>query len=468
MQGGLCEGPTLPLTTCKCTEHESGKVEQPEPARNRGKHGSQDHKGGCRGAVWGPKRKKGGGQEPKNDRPPVHGVETDVSHEYDDEKANGHQSRDGASSASDDHKGRLPSARKLPSFHDVDAHLWEVMDRARGSARRLHLGWPAVTVGSDTVASEIRPEDLEQHRRELTGYCYRMLGSVFEADDAVQETMVRAWRRIDGFEGRSSLRSWLYRIATNVCLDMLRGRQRRALAMDLGPSGTADSFLGKTLPDQAWVTPVPDARIVPADGDPAEVAASRESVRLALITALQHLPARQRAVLILREVLRWQATEVAELLDTSVASVNSALQRARATLASRDLDASRQVVSADQQALLARYVDAFERYDIPSLVSLLHEDAVMSMPPYDFWLRGPVEMGRWFLGQGIGCRGSRLVATAANGCAAFGSYRSDGQGGHYPWAVQVIEVSGDRIVGHHNFLDTELFAAFGLPARLER
>jgi RNA polymerase sigma-70 factor, ECF subfamily len=325
----------------------------------------------------------------------------------------------------------------------------------------------SVTVRPDSIdTSEIRPEDLEQRRRELTGYCYRMLGSLFEAEDAVQETMVRAWRGMDGFEGRSALRSWLYRIATNVCLDMLRSRQRRALPVDLGPASTADAFKGATLPEHAWLEPVPDARVLPEHGDPAELTAARESIRLAFVTALQHLPARQRAVLILREVLRWQATEVAELLDTSVASVNSALQRARATLAARQDDSRPAVVDADQQALLARYVDAFERYDISSLVTLLHEDAVMSMPPYDFWLRGPVEMGRWFLGQGIGCRGSRLVATAANGCAAFGSYRPDDQGGHAPWALQVIEVSGDRIVGHHNFLDTALFAAFGLPAHL--
>ena len=316
---------------------------------------------------------------------------------------------------------------------------------------------------------EVRSKGLEQHRRELTGYCYRMLGSLFEAEDAVQETMVRAWRGIDRFEHRSTVRSWLYRIATNVCLDMLRGRQHRAWPMDLGPSSTAEASLGPKFPEHAWVQPVPDARVLPGDGDPAELAVSRESIRLAFIAALQHLPPRQRAVLILRDVLRWRATEVAELLDTSTASVNSALQRARATLAARDVDTSRtQTVAADQQALLARYVDAFERYDVPRLVALLHDDAVLSMPPYALWLRGPVEIGRWFLGQGIGCRGSRLVATAANGGAAFGSYRPDGQGGHQPWAIQVIEVSGDRLAGHHNFLDTDLFAAFGLPARLQQ
>jgi RNA polymerase sigma-70 factor, ECF subfamily len=326
-----------------------------------------------------------------------------------------------------------------------------------------------MAVRSDTpTTSAYRLEDLEIHRRELTGYCYRMLGSVFEADDAVQETMVRAWRSVDSFEGRSSVRSWMYRIATNVCLDMLRSRQRRALAMDLGPSSTADSFLGNTKPESAWVTPIPDSSVVPDAGDPAELAASRESIRLAFVTALQHLPARQRAVLILREVLRWQATEVAELLDTSVASVNSALQRARATLSSRDSDTpDADVIDPKQQELLARYVDAFERYDIESLVSLLRDDAVMSMPPYDFWLRGPQEMGQWFLGAGAACKGSRLVATKANGCFAFGSYRVDERGGYFPWAVQVIEVSGDRIVGHHNFLDTQLFEVFGLPDHLD-
>jgi len=318
------------------------------------------------------------------------------------------------------------------------------------------------------IGSDLTPEDLDAYRRELTGYCYRMLGSVFEADDAVQEAMVRAWRSSDSFEGRSSVRSWIYRIATNVCLDMLRSRQRRALAMDLGPSSTADSFLGTTRPEHAWVTPIPDGRVVPDDGDPAELAASRESIRLAFVTALQHLPARQRAVLILREVLRWQATEVAELLDTSVASVNSALQRARATLSNTDVSrADAETIDPEQHALLARYVDAFERYDIASLVSLLREDAIMSMPPYDFWLRGPVEMGRWFVGAGSACRGSRLLASTANGCAAFGSYRPDPHGGYYGWAIQVIEVSAGRIVGHHNFLDTNLFAAFGLPERLE-
>jgi RNA polymerase sigma-70 factor (ECF subfamily) len=294
-----------------------------------------------------------------------------------------------------------------------------------------------------------------------------MLGSSFEAEDAVQETMVRAWRGLDRFEGRSALRSWLYRIATNVCLDLLRGRERRARPMDFGPAGTTDSFSGDQLPEKTWITPIPDGRVLPADGDPAELAAERETIRIAFITALQHLPARQRAVLILREVLRWQATEVAELLDTSVPSVNSALQRARATLASREIDPFEVAsVSDDQKELLARYVDAFERYDVDYLVTLLHEDVVQSMPPYVHWLVGPAEVGRFMVGPGAACRGSRMLATNANGCAAFGQYRVDPEGGHKPWSLVVLEISDGRIIGLNNFLDTRLFETFGLPAHL--
>jgi RNA polymerase sigma-70 factor, ECF subfamily len=283
--------------------------------------------------------------------------------------------------------------------------------------------------------------------------------------------MVRAWRGIDSFEGRSAVRSWLYRIATNVCLDMLRGRQRRARPMDLGPSSTADAFTGSTLPEQTWVQPIPDSRVLPEQGDPAELAAARESIRLAFVTALQRLPARQRAVLILREVLRWQATEVAELLDTSVASVNSALQRARATLAARQDDGpgggAVDAVDAEQQALIARYVDAFERYDIPALVTLLRDDVVLSMPPYDLWLRGAQELAGWFLGEGVVCQGGRLLPVEVNGTAGFGNYHLIRPGLWEPWAIQVIEVAGGKIVGHHNFLYPELFAEFGLPPRIE-
>jgi RNA polymerase sigma-70 factor (ECF subfamily) len=321
-----------------------------------------------------------------------------------------------------------------------------------------------VTLSPNAVVGDLRFEDLEQHRRARTGHSYRMLGSGFEADDAVPETLVRGWRNIDSFEGRAALKSWLFRIATNVCLDMLRGRERRARPMDLGPATAPDpALLVNVLPEYAYVTPVPDARI-----DPAEAAESRESIRLAFVAALQHLPAKQRAVLILREVLRWQASEVAELLDTTVASVNSALQRARATLAERAIDEG-DVGDADaeQQELLARYVDAFERYDMDALVDLLHEDAIQSMPPYAMWLDGRDDILAWWAGPGIGCKGSRLLATTANGCAAFGQYRVDPEGGHTPWALQVLEISGGRIVEFHAFLDTSIFALFGLPDHLD-
>jgi RNA polymerase sigma-70 factor, ECF subfamily len=323
------------------------------------------------------------------------------------------------------------------------------------------------TVHTADARADFRPEDLEPFRRELTGYCYRMLGSSFEAEDAVQETMVRAWRNADRFEGRSALRSWLYRIATNVCLDQLRGRKRRASPMDMGPSVPADSPLGPRLPAHTWVGPVPDERVLDLEGDPADVASARESIRLAFVAALQKLPARQRAVLILREVLRWQATEVADLLETSVASVNSALQRARATLADQTEESvPAKPIDAEQEELLARYVDAFERYDITALVALLHDDAVMSMPPYQLWLRGPEEMAKFFAGTGAKCENSRLVPVFANGMAAFGCYNSDPAGGYTPWAIQVIEVADGRIVGHHNFLGPELFPVFGLPDRI--
>jgi RNA polymerase sigma-70 factor, ECF subfamily len=331
-----------------------------------------------------------------------------------------------------------------------------------------------IVVGSVTErAAERSAADieatLEQYRRELTAYCYRMLGSAFEAEDAVQETLLRAWRGYDRFEGRAQLRSWLYRIATNVCLTMLSARQRRALPMDLGPAGTADGPLGVPLPEGAWIEPVPDDRVTPIASDPAEVALARESIRLAFVAALQHLPPRQRAVLILREVLRWRASEVAELLDTSVASVNSALQRARAALAAARADEPpAEPLDDEKRALLRRYVDAFERYDMDALTALLHDDAKWSMPPYALWLRSHEDVVRWCLGPGIGCRGSRLVPTMANGAPAFGQYKPAAGGGHEPWSLQVLEMSGDRISGITFFLDTaRYFPLFGLPPRLD-
>jgi RNA polymerase sigma-70 factor (ECF subfamily) len=310
---------------------------------------------------------------------------------------------------------------------------------------------------------------LEAFRRELTGYCYRMLGSAFEAEDAVQETFIRAWRGYDDFEGRAALRSWLYRIATNVCLSMRSASQRRARPIDLSPAGTADQALGPALAEPTWIEPVPDDRAVPAGGDPADVAVARESIRLAFVAALQHLPPKQRAVLILREVLRWKAEEVAELLDTTVPSVNSALQRARTTLASKDLGATpaSEPLDDDQSALLARYVAAFETYDMDALTAVLHEDATWSMPPYELWLQTHRDIRKWCLGPGIGCRDSRLVATTANGSPAFGQYKPALGGGYEPWSLQVVEIVGERIGGITFFLDTQrFFPLFGLPSRL--
>ena len=314
-----------------------------------------------------------------------------------------------------------------------------------------------------TPAADELGDQLEQHRRELIAYCYRMLASPFEAEDAVQETFIRAWRGYDRFEGRAALRSWLYRIATNVCLDMLTGRERRATPMDLGPAREPIAENLHTLPEVTWIQPIPD---------PAEETVARETIRLAFVAALQHLPPRQRAVLILCEVLRWKASEVAELLETSVASVNSALQRARATLEATDVsaaDTSPSVDAADAE-LLARYVEAFERYDIDALTALIHEDATQSMPPFDLWLSGRADIFEWWFGPGIGCRGSRVIPTvAANGAPAFGQYKPSATGdGYEPWALQVLEVSDGKIGEFTFFLDTEtLFPLFGLPARLD-
>ncbi|WP_423247282.1 sigma-70 family RNA polymerase sigma factor [Streptomyces decoyicus] len=341
----------------------------------------------------------------------------------------------------------------------------------RSSTKRPSTGDTAAVGGTTAADGAGRgapqgelADRLEAHRTELTGYCYRMLGSAFEAEDAVQETMVRAWRSYDRFEGRASLRSWLYRIATNVCLDLLKGSRRRARPMDLTSPSSVDTPVGTGLPEATWIGPVPDERVLASAGDPAETAVARESIRLAFIAALQRLAPRQRAVLILREVLSWSASEVAELLDSSVASVNSALQRARATLAASGDTADEPPRPLDdaQQVLLQRYVDAFERFDMDALTALLHEDSTLSMPPYELWLRGRDDILKWLLGPGCGCEGSHLVPVTANGRPAFGQYRADGE----PWAIQVIETADGRITALQSFLDTErLFPLFGLPLR---
>ena len=325
-------------------------------------------------------------------------------------------------------------------------------------------------IASPGVALTTHPAsaDLDRYRRELTGYCYRMLGSGFEAEDAVQETLIKALRGWDGFEGRSSVRSWLYRIATNVCIDMSRQVQRRARPVDIGPASPPDdSRLEPILEEAAWVTPLPDSL-----GDPADVVERRESIRLAFIAALQHLPARQRAALVLCEVLRWPAAETAELLDTSVASVNSALQRARATLAAAPGGARPRPLDPDDARLLSRYVDAFERYDMDTLVTLLHDDAVQTMPPFAMWLQGATDITAFMVQLGpSACRGSKLVPTRANGCPAFGQYKPDPAGGLQPWAIQVLEISGGQIAELAFFLHpldpVRLFPSFGLPLHLD-
>ncbi|MCG7208671.1 sigma-70 family RNA polymerase sigma factor [Streptomyces arenae] len=314
---------------------------------------------------------------------------------------------------------------------------------------------------------------LEKHRTELTGYCYRMLGSSFEAEDAVQDTLVRAWRSYDKFEGRASLRSWLYRIATNVCLDMLNAGNKRARPMDLSESTPLAQAALSPRPDNTWLEPVPDARVLPTVGDPAEAAVAKESIRLAFMAALQQLPPKQRAVLILREVLAWKASEVAELLGTTVASVNSALQRARATLAEQQQSGAQAEVSdaldEEQQKLLERYVAAFEGYDMTALTALLHEDAIMTMPPFDLWLTGHEDIAGFMTTLGSACEGSRLFPVQVNGLPGFAQYKPDPDtGGWTPWSIQVLEISDGRLTGFHFFLDTKRwFPLFDLPLHLD-
>ena len=311
---------------------------------------------------------------------------------------------------------------------------------------------------------------LEQYRPALTGHCYRMLGSVVDAEDAVQEAMLRAWKGLDRFQEQSSLKTWLYRIATNVCLDTLSATKRqrlRPVELSDTPGVVQDDLVLNQRPREHWVEPIPDAMALPADQDcdPEERAILRESIHLAFVAALQYLPPRQRAVLLLTQVLNWSAAEVATHLDMSVAAVNSALQRARATLETRNPAVVPRSLSDEQNRLVARYVEAFERYDVGALTALMHEEATLSMPPYDLWLQGHESIARWLLGHGFGCKGSRLVPVeACGGMPAFAQYR---QGGAEPWAVVVLELEGDRITSMTSYLDVEtLFPRFGLPMQL--
>ena len=325
-------------------------------------------------------------------------------------------------------------------------------------------------MGEQATSVALEFGELERHRPRLVAYCYRMLGSPFDAEDAVQDALVRAWKSRESFEGRSAVRSWLYRIATNVCLDMLKSRERRIRPIDLGPAQEPVEQNLRWRPEEAWLEPIP-IHLVSSEKDPADVAVERDSLRLALVAALQHLPPKQRAVLILREVLRWEASEVAELLDTSVQSVNSALQRARGTLASGKVsiaDPRPQLTDSDR-AMLERYVAAFERYDLTALTALLREDASQSMPPFDMWLSGRDDVLAWWFGPGIACRGSRVVpAVSANGMPTYGQFKPSPTGGYDPWALQVIDVSDGRIADITFFLDTaRLFPLFGLPLHLD-
>jgi RNA polymerase sigma-70 factor (ECF subfamily) len=316
---------------------------------------------------------------------------------------------------------------------------------------------------------EVGGAELERHRPELTAYCYRMLGSPFDAEDAVQDTILRAWRKRDDFQHRAAVRTWLYRIATNVCLDMLKGSQRRVRAMDLGPAREAVIDNLQIDPRIRWIEPLPNSSIA---GDPADIAIGRESVRLALVAALQQLPPRGRAALIMRDVLGWDVPEIAELLATTVAAVNSALQRARATLARTSptltLIAPPPTLSDADRHLVEAYALAFERYDLEALTTLIRKDARQSMPPYDLWLAGRDDIFAWWWGPGIACRGSRLIATSgANGCPAFGQYKPTPEGGFAPWALQVVELADGGIGELTFFLDTpRLFPLFGLPLHL--
>lgn len=335
-------------------------------------------------------------------------------------------------------------------------------------------------MASSTFSPPTIEGNLERLRPALVGYCYRMLGSGFEAEDAAQETMVRAWRRADTLHEPAALKSWLFRIATNVCLDQIESRGRRARPVDLSDPGTADGPLGEPLAESAWVLPIADGQLADPAADPARQAADREALRLAFVAALQHLPSRQRVVLVLREVLRWSASEVAEMLETSVASVNSALQRARATLDQlglKDAEAPARPSGEDERRLLEQYLDAFAEYDIDRIVALLRHDVVFDMPPLPLWLRGAEQAGRFMLGPGAACRGSKLIAVTANGYPAFASYKPDPDaGGWAPWSLTLLEFAGDSedgeaaVAGVHNFLAPflpDLFGSFDLPERLD-
>ncbi|MGN6184805.1 MAG: sigma-70 family RNA polymerase sigma factor [Thermoanaerobaculia bacterium] len=311
---------------------------------------------------------------------------------------------------------------------------------------------------------------LEEHRAALTGHCYRMLGSAADADDAVQETIVRAWRSLDRFQGRASVKTWLHRIATNVCLDHLSSSARRMRPFEEGDPSTVEMAKLETRDRMHWLEPIPDARAIPADANPFEQVVLKQTIRLAFVAALQHLPPRQRAALLLAEVLGWSAAEIAETLDMTVAAVNSSLQRARATMAARNAQIASDVLDDDQSALLDRYVNAFHEYDVDALVSLMREDATLSMPPYTLWLQGPRSIGEWLRGPGAECAGSRLRRVEASALPAVAQWRrGETEGTYQAWSITVLEIDNGQIIRWNSFLDVEtLFPMFGLPLRLEQ
>ncbi len=319
--------------------------------------------------------------------------------------------------------------------------------------------------------------DLEEHRSVLTGHCYRMLGSVGDAEDAVQETMVRAWRAAERFEGRSAIKTWLHRIATNVCLDLLGERARRTRPYELGPAMSLDAPDERQLSHEHWVEPIADVQVVPPGADPAERAMLKESVRLAFVAALQHLPPKQRAALLLTEVVGFTVPEVAQTLDTTTQSVQSALQRARETLSTKELDRLHAPLPPADASLLDGFLRAFERYDVGAIRDLLTADARQNMPPYAMWLSGADAIAAWMAGPGAGCRGSRLVPIEVSGAPGVAQYRRASEvprggppGGHAAWAIVALDVDPalGRVTGLTYFLETErFFPRFRLPLELE-
>jgi RNA polymerase sigma-70 factor (ECF subfamily) len=308
---------------------------------------------------------------------------------------------------------------------------------------------------------QLEMASVDEFRPELTAYCYRMLGSIFDADDAVQETLLRVWQSWSEFRQDSAVRTWVYRIATNVCIDKLRQQKRRALPVDLTGPTSPIVVPEQTTPLNDWIWPAPDFK-----GDPADVSVRRESVRLAFVALLQLLPARQRAAIILHDIFRWSADETALVLKTTRAAVNSALQRARGTLDRAKLTSEQVAVSSGEldHDLLNRYVQAFEEFDVDGLIALFHEDGSLSMPPFTMWVQGADNVRAFYEATRFHCLGSRLLPVWANGEPGFGQYVPDlADGVMKPWGIHVLECRNGQIAHVHTFIDPRLYPRFGLP-----